>query len=206
LLDENSWSIQVNDGLLLEDIGVKVPWGTPIAELQNFGDPEVLPRETSISYVWRNRRVLGGLLGDVSACRLFDKPNPRAYHIYLPELYHFSIDLAPRPGNDKVALAAQLLAVHDHFELQLGPATFSYPDYSLGLPAIFWERPPLGFSCAVMGKEVVTATVQRTPDGYAQLRDEAGRISRVAGKGARVDFVAWDPSDPRIPFRAQAED
>lgn len=136
------------------------------------------------------------MLVNAHAVQIRESPNPRAYHIYLAELHWISFDLL-EVCTEPAAAHRQLRSVHDHLSSALGPATFSYPDYSHDLPAIFWEREPLMVAAGPhYGSTRLKISIQHTPTGYDDLKAEAARIRAHEGDGARVDFVAWhEPFD-----------
>lgn len=182
---------KLDRGLYLEDCALLLPWGIPFEELRALGGAEVLERETSAHLSWRAHRALGGLPVHAHACRIHEEPNPRAYHIHLPELHWIALDLLEVHA-DPAAAHRQLRRLHDHLAAALGPATFSYPRYSRKLPGIFWERPPLLIGAGPQyGATNLRVTIAHTPAGYAELRAEAARIREQEGEGARVDRVAW---------------
>lgn len=180
-------------GIHFEDSGLLLPWGTTFEHLGALGEPRMHDTGTSLHLTWPARRVLGGLAVDASACRIRERPNPRAFHIYLAELHWISLALIEAHAEPADA-HRHLRALHDHLAAELGPATFSYPDYSRGLPGIFWERAPLLISAGPKyGSTRLVITIKHTPDDYAELRAEAARISELEGNGARVENVAWNP-------------
>lgn len=189
MIAERAW--ELDRGVHFEDIGLLLPWGTPFEELRVLGDPEVLERESSTHLTWRDRRALGGLGVHVSACRIREEPNPRAYHLYLAELHWISFELVEAHA-EPAAAHRQLRRLHDHLVAGLGPATFSYPRYSRNMPSIFWERPPLRLGAGPQyGATKLTMSIAHTPAGYTEIRAEAERIRRREGEGARVDHVVW---------------
>jgi cell wall assembly regulator SMI1 len=67
--------------------------GAPFQELVALGAPRVNRQQNSIHLTWLDCTVLGGLRGDVMACRIDEPPNPRAFHIYLPVFHRAEIRL-----------------------------------------------------------------------------------------------------------------
>lgn len=185
----NPW--RLDHGIYFEDIDVLIPWGTSFGELEGLAAPEVRRRPDSVHLSWPGHLVLGGLSGTVGACRLFDTPNPRAFHIYLPELHWIDLELS-EAHDDPVAAHRQLRRLHDHVTSALGPATFSYPNYSRKLPGIFWACEPFLVGIGpVYGGTRLSLTIQHTAPHHAKLRDEAQRIRDTEGEGRRVNGVAW---------------
>jgi hypothetical protein len=182
---------RLQDGLLLEDSGTLLAWGAPLPSLSNLADPVVEEKSQSRHWTWRARQCLGGLRGDVSACRFLDAVNPRAYHLYLDHL-HFAVfrllDLSV-PTDDH--LRAEFRRIYEQLVCYFGEGHWSYPKYNSGLPAIFWEFAPLRIDFATMGRGHVAVSFTHEPSGYTELREEAAAISSRHGRGARVDYVAW---------------
>lgn len=184
------WGLE--DGVYFEDAALLLPWGTSIPALTKIGSPEILDRDSSVHLTWRNRRVLGGLEVHAQACQIREAPNPRAYHIYLPTFHWMSFAIVEMHEDPRIA-HRQLRSLHDHFVAALGPATFSYPNYSRKLPGIFWERPPFKVSAGPQyGSTRLTISIAHTPLDYPELEAEAQRIRSVEGEGARVNHVAWN--------------
>jgi hypothetical protein len=178
---------RLDEGIALEDAGLLLRWGTPISDLVGFQSPAVLRHPHSVHLTWRGHTCLGGLSCDVGAVRIDEPPNPRAYHIYLAEFHWAKLDVRAAWGESDAEVERGFRQVFDHLERVLGPATFSYPEYERGLPAIFWELPHLlvGFSLQGGGPGV---SVAHEPDGYTALKAEAQALRH---RGVRVDFVAW---------------
>jgi hypothetical protein len=186
---QSPWKL--DRGVYFEDVGLLVSWGTPFDELEGLGAPEVQRQARSVRVCWSGRRLLGGLEGTVSACRILEPPNPRAFHIYLPDLHWFSVRLSEH-REDPAAAQRQLRRIHDRVVSAIGPATFSYPDYSRKLPGVFWERPPLRVALGpVYGGTALQLSVSHTAPSHAELQASADRIRAAEGEGARVDYVAW---------------
>ncbi len=134
--------------------------------------------------------------GSLRASRIFEPPNPRAFHIYLPNLHWIAFELAERHDDAKGALR-QLRAVHDHLASHLGPATFSWhPNYKLrNLPGIFWERDRVVVAIGPKyGGLHLSVSVKHTSEDHRHLQREAERIRAIEGDGRRIDHVAW-PDD-----------
>lgn len=184
----------LDNGAYLEDVDVLLSWGASFDDLADGAmAPEVLRQPRSIHLTWRNHRMFDALQGDLHACRILEAPNPRAFHIYLPELHWFSFELATWEEDPRAA-QHQLRRLHDHIAAALGPATFSYPEYSRGLPSIFWERGSVQLALGPLhGSTRLEIDVQHEPSGYLDLRDAAARIREEEGPGRRVDHVAWNP-------------
>src|SRR5262245_6351174 len=81
-------SYRLREGIWLEDVDELIPWDTKLEDLRHLRSPTVLDRGTSLHLRWKNHLCLG-LRCDVSACRILEPPNPRAYHIFL-ETFHFA--------------------------------------------------------------------------------------------------------------------
>jgi hypothetical protein len=209
---------RTDDGLFLEDTDLLIPWGAPLEPESTPGNPEVLENEHAWTFVWRSRQALGGLRGDVVASR--EKgPSATLYPSGLPTLHWFLFvaDLTTNGGASMEAaevveqLRRSLKRIHDILEGSVGPASWSYPGYTLGLPSIKWERAArsngdlMHFSCAPVGDRSMSITVAHWSTQYPELRSEAERRqSEWARSDARVPFVAWETDDPRIPESLRA--
>ncbi|WP_145097765.1 hypothetical protein [Anatilimnocola aggregata] len=158
--------------------------------MKDYGSPHVTEREDSIRLTWLNQTCLGGISCEVSALRILGVPNPRAYKIYLAEFHTASLKIDLGANAEPADVDRRLRGLYDHLAIALGPATFSYPDYSLGLPAIIWELPQMTIGLSPQTKKLAVF-VEHEPAGYTELRAEAAAIRAAAGEGARVDFVAW---------------
>src|SRR5258706_16478150 len=54
-------------GLLLEDRGVLLPWGTHWRQLVDLGSPSVIESPMEFSFSWQYPRCLGGLCASIQA-------------------------------------------------------------------------------------------------------------------------------------------
>src|SRR6185436_19376793 len=84
--------------IALEDAGLLIRWGTPIADLVGFQSPTVLRHPNSVHLTWRGHACLDGLACNVGAVRIDEQPNPRAYHIYLAEFHWAKLDVRAEWG------------------------------------------------------------------------------------------------------------
>lgn len=183
----NPESMSIEDGLTFEDTGTFISWGTPIEALKDFEAPEVTHQPSSVHLKWKNR-ALFGLRCDLNATQLLDEPNPRAYHIYLPEFHYASLRVLVDWGgaNHNAGFRTLFAQLADIF----GDPTFSYPDYERGLPGIFWERTTTLIGYALMSGRP-NLSIAHEPDGFDKLKTEAKAIREREGEGRRVDYVAW---------------
>jgi hypothetical protein len=181
---------RLSEGVALEDAGLLLRWGMPIAELAEFESPAVLRHPNSVHLTWSGRVCLGGLPCDVGATRICETPNPRAYHLYLAEFHWAELRVRAEWGESDGEVEQGFRQVFRHLERELGPPTFSYPEYERGLPAIFWEFPRLLVGYSLLGGRP-GVSVAHEPDGYASLKAAARAIRAREGEGARVNFVAW---------------
>jgi hypothetical protein len=208
---------RTGEGLFLEDEHLLIPWGTPLERMQLAGTPEVIEGADMRLFLWKNRRALGGLTGDLCACRPNRRFGTTIYPGGLPTLHWFLMEVPHTEEGPEVSdrsaaaiclrLRQFLQRVHKDLEQCLGPASWSYAAYRLGLPWITWERLEtthglFSFSCGPVGDDSVHITVANWTSEYPELRAEAERAhAHWARTDARVPFVAWDPDDPRIPER-----
>ena len=58
---------QLDHGILLEDIGILLPWGAPGRKLRKSGRPLVLRQEDRMTLCWNDHLVFGGLRCQVQA-------------------------------------------------------------------------------------------------------------------------------------------
>jgi hypothetical protein len=181
---------RLDEGVALEDSGLLIRWGTPITELVEFESPAVTRHPNSIHLRWRGRTCLGGLPCDVRATRICETPNPRAYHIYLAEFHWASLEVRVAWSESYAEVEQGFRQVFLHLERELGPPTFSYPEYERRLPAIFWELPRVQVGYSLLGGQP-SVSVAHEPGGYAALKAEARAIRAREGAGARVNYVAW---------------
>jgi hypothetical protein len=181
---------RLDEGIVLEDAGLLLRWGTPIAELVGFQSPSVLRHPDSVHLKWPRRTCLGGLPCDVGATRISKTPNPRAYHIYLAEFHWAKLEVRAEWGETDAEVERGFRQVFRQLERVLGPPTFSYPECERGLPAIFWELPRLLVGYSLLGGRP-GVSVAHEPDRYDALKAEARAIRTREGEGARVEFVAW---------------
>lgn len=194
------WSLA--DGILLEDTGFTLRWGTPFDSLCTLQSPEVNRQPTSIHPTWHRRRILGGLIADVGACRILEEPNPRAYHIYLP-VFHWATALLCESFRSPAAAQLRMRELHDRIASATATSATCYPDYKHRLPAIMWDvgsiRIGLGPRClhAVEGRSArletvkLAITITDESHGFEALRSEANAIRQREGRGAERDGVAW---------------
>jgi hypothetical protein len=206
---------RIGEGLFLEDEQLLIPWGTPLEQMELAGMPEVIERDEIRLFVWKNRRALGGLTGNLCAYRTSRRFGTTIYPAGLPTLHWFSMEVPPPEGEPEASersaaaicrrLRESLKRIHNHLENCLGPASWSYAAYRLGLPSITWERLEtthglFRYTCRPVGDHSVSITVAHWTSDYPELRAEAERAhADWARTDARVPFVAWDPDDPRIP-------
>jgi hypothetical protein len=181
---------RLDEGIALEDAGLLLRWSTPITDLLGFHSPAVVRQPNSVHLKWRGRVCLNGLPCDINAVRISEPPNPRAYHIYLAEFHWASLELRAKWGESDAEVELGFRQVFGHLERVLGPATFSYPEYERGLPAIFWELPRLQVGYSLMGG-LPSVSVAHEPEGYEAVKAEGRAIRSREGEGARMDFVAW---------------
>lgn len=211
----HSMPFRLDEGIWLQDSDEIIPWDSSITDLPNLSSPGINNQDGSVHLTWKNRVCLG-LRGDIGACRLFEPPNPRAYHIYLERFYWASLDWHGAPEWSVKKITEHFKQTYEHLRQHLGEATFSYPEYAYttymqregSLPAIFWELPLLqiGFSASFpvqhleyprndyadeTGCARFSISIQHEPEGYESLKAEAQAIKQSAGEGARVDYVAW---------------
>jgi hypothetical protein len=208
----------IRDGLFLESDDLLIPWGTLLDPEGTPGKPEVLAGNDGWTFVWRSRRALGGLAAEVTARR--DRcPSAQSYPSGLPTLEWFLIRAPlsqsgsiPTHVTETVAqLRRFLTSIYDALETAIGPASWSYPGYALGLPSIAWEDISdengnvLEFACAPTADLSVSVSVGRRTTEHPEFRAEAERLRRQwAQSDARVPFVAWNADDPRIPEKLRA--
>lgn len=163
------------------------------------------------------RQALGGLTGDRGAYRQKRKFGTTIFPAGLPTLEWFSMDMAVSGDRQETAarsapaicqrLRDSLRHLHDRLESCLGPATWSYAGYRLGLPSITWERLEtthglFSYSVSPHQDDRLCISVGHWTADYPELRAEAERAhDRWARSDARVPFVAWNVDDPRIPDR-----
>jgi hypothetical protein len=206
---------RLNEGIWLEDVDGIIPWDSKIDDLRNYLSPDITDHPTSVHLTWKNHTCLG-LPCAVSACRLLEPPNPRAYHIYLETFHYAALKWCGIPEWSVDEIIRSFKQVYEHLRRYFGEATFSYPEYAYteygkragSLPSIFWELPPLviGFSADfppqhVKGRQHIfpgvtfganfSVTVRHEPPGYESLKAEARAIEEREVEGARVDYVAW---------------
>jgi hypothetical protein len=209
---------RTDDGLFLEDKSLLIPWGTPLEPESTPGGPDVLESEDAWTFVWRSRKAMGGLTGDVLASR-GKCPSATVYPSGLPTLHRFlfvahlstSGECSMEAAEVVEQLRSFLKRIHDILEGCIGAASWSYPGYALGLPSITWERgartngDQIHFSCAPADDRSLSITVTHWTTQYRELRSEAERLrGHWARSDARVPFVAWEANDPRIPERLRA--
>jgi hypothetical protein len=180
----------LEEGIALEDAGLLLRWGTPIADLVGLASPAVIRHPHSIHLSWKGRTCLGGLACAVGAVHISEPPNPRAYHIYLPEFHWASLEAVVEWGESDGEVEQGFRQLYRHLERELGRPTFSYPEYERGLPGIFWELPRLLIGYSLMGGRP-SVSVAHEPDGYEGLKAEARAIRAREGEGAWVEYVAW---------------
>lgn len=135
---------RLDEGLLLEDSGVLLRWGTPFDALRDLGHPQVRENASGVGLQWYDRRILGGLEVDIFTHCSSTHDNPRLHLFGLPELNWVHVDLLQSDGWPSTALQ-HLRRLHDRLRRQLGSAKFAAtPDwYSIGrMPSMTWERPP----------------------------------------------------------------
>ena len=177
---------RLNEGILLEDTGVLIPWGTPVANLADIiQSTSVLRHEDSIHLTLEDRLCLGGLRCDVRATQIFERPDPRAYHLYLPEIHWVSFDILSLA--DESDVTTRFKRLFQHLRDQFGEASWSYPSYHYGLPAIGWELGTITIQYAPLAG--CRVAIEHEPVGYDDLKAEARRLQ--AGPDARVNYVAW---------------
>jgi hypothetical protein len=208
---------RLHDGIWLEDVDQVIPWGAKLADLRHLLSPDVKDRTTGVQLSWRSHVCLG-FRCDIRACRIFERPNPRAYHIYLETLHAAFLNWHGDPewSFDETTQAFRL--AYAHVRERLGEATFSYPPLKHPrltrrgdhlVPSIFWELPllQLGLSATYPphladpeGNPLpapdypaarFTVSVVHEPPGYHKLKAEARSIVEREGQGARVNYVAW---------------
>ena len=206
---------RLDEGIWLEDLDEVIPWNTKIEELRHFRQPEIRQYPTGVQLRWKNHVWLGRS-GDLMAGRVFEPPDPRAYHIYLETCHWASLEWQC-PWNWSVDEITQAFkSSYERLRQAFGDATFSCPEYAYSqygkregsLPAIYWELPSLvvGFSATFpphlidhkkyMGptadfRATLRVSVRHEPPGYESLKAEARRIRECEGDGARVNYVAW---------------
>jgi hypothetical protein len=187
----NQTPFRLNEGVWLEDKNLLIRWGTPIAELMEYLSPKINKQSRSVLLTWEDQTCFGGLSCDVGALQLDGPPNPRAYHIHLDTFHYASFRLRGITVSTLEEMAGEFKRIYGHLRRHLGEATFSYPNYQDGLPAIFWEFDEVMIAYAATGKEHFTISAEHEPDGYDDLKAEARAIRLREGEGARVNYVAW---------------
>jgi hypothetical protein len=180
---------RLDEGILLENDGSLLPWGTPLAELVGLAGSVVTTRHDRIQHHWHDRTCLGGLPCRVYTTRLLDEPHPAFYHLYLDHLHSAVISLI-EPRLDEATMPEDFRRVLAHLEGQLGPVMWSHPRYAHGLPSALWEFPRLRVSFRAGEVAFLVSFIQEPEHTYKELRDEAAWI-RPAGKGRRVEGIAW---------------
>lgn len=198
---------KLDTGVYLEDRSLLLPWGAPFEGLVTLGTPHVNRQQNSTHLTWRDCTVIGGVRGDVEVCRIDEPPNPRAFHIYLPELHWAQIRLG-EVHRHAAAAHRQMRRVHEVVVAATGQKATSYSDYAHNLPGIIWRLPGLTMtlrpSCKYDStrREHPLVSIQLSlslahePAGFSELKEEARLIRLKEGKGREVDFVAWhEPYD-----------
>jgi hypothetical protein len=73
---------KLEKGLLLEDRGILLPWGTHWQQLANLGSPSVTESHTGILFLWQCPHCLGGLSASVQT-RLTQKRPLREVELHV---------------------------------------------------------------------------------------------------------------------------
>jgi hypothetical protein len=184
---------QIAEGLIFDDTGRTLRWGTPLHQLAEIDAPAVKLFSHGISLRWPDRPCLGGLRCDVDALRWFGAPDPRAYHAYLEEFHWVSLGMNVDCGATDIGRERAFREVYAQLERVLGPATFSYPRYEGRLPSIHWAFRGMDISYSMLS-HTPSVYIDTEPEGYSALKADARAIARWHGEGARVNYVAWpDP-------------
>jgi hypothetical protein len=189
-------------GIVLNNGKIVLKWGEYFDDLKKIAEPKVIVRSDSIHFEWLSCIALWGVEADVSVCRFIGVPNPRAYHLYLPNFHHIKLALVGYFTTPAEA-QAQMRRIHALITEATGYAATSYPDYQEHLPSIMWRLPGLEIhlspSCRYKREERehylesvrLDITVTHEPAGFAELKDSAMQIHLREGKGREIGEVAW---------------
>jgi hypothetical protein len=184
----------VAEGILFENTGRMLRWGTPFAELADIDSPVIRWRPEMVFLSWPARTCVHGLTCDVQTGRSFGAPEPRTYHHYVREFHWVSLQVHVTWGATAGKREQGFRDLYAHFERVFGPATFSYPRVEGLLPSIHWEFRGMNVGCSILGGGPAVY-IAHEPEGYPGLKADARAIRARDGKGARVDYVAWPESD-----------
>lgn len=184
----------VAEGILFEDTGLMLRWGTPFAELADVDSPIIRWRREIVFLNWPARTCLDGLTCDVLTGRSFGPPEPRTYHYYVREFHWVSLQVHVIWGATAGEREQGFRDLYAHLERAFGPATFSYPRDEGLLPSIHWEFRGVNAGCSILG-DGPAVYIAHEPEDYPGLKADARAIRARDGKGARVDYVAWPESD-----------
>ena len=177
-------------GIYLGQRKIMIPWGTEIEDLRGIGDPIIDARpKKSIRLCWTNEFALG-FFCNVTALQIYEKPNPRSYHINLPTFYWVSLDLDSKGINGFKELLIFLKDRYSRLKKIFGEASFCYPEIGKGMPSVYWESNDLtiGLSPSGWGGKI---TIAKTPQGYNNLRNEAKNIRNREGNLGAVFPIEW---------------
>ena len=75
----------------------------------------------------------------------------------------------------------------EHLRQQFGEASWSYPNYESGLPAIWWDFGTIDIGYALLAG--CRVSIAHEPAEYDELKAEARRL--LDYRDARVNYVAW---------------
>ncbi len=189
-MEKTNLPLQLDEGLFFEDEKVLLKWETPISSLSNFLNPEIIIHSVSKHFIWKNKTCLGGLKCEINALQIFEVPNPRAFHIYLDNLHYISLKIKTNK-DDLKSSETDFKTIYDKLVKNFGDASFCYPKYSFGLPAIFWEIDKIKFSFAKESANCLVISITHEPVGFIELKNQATEIRQREGEGARVNSVVW---------------
>jgi hypothetical protein len=182
----------LTDGILFDDSGRTLRWGTPLHELVTIEAPAIKWYPRAISLCWMGRTCLRGLNCDVETSRWFGAPEPRVYHHYLEGFHWVHLLMNVELGAIDGARECGFRELYARLEGIFGPATFSSPpcEGELRVPSIHWEFRGMNIQYSLFGPRP-SLYISREPDGYPALKADARAIARWQGRGSRVDYVAW---------------
>jgi hypothetical protein len=184
----------IAEGILFEDTGHMLRWGTPLTELAGVDSPLVRWRLDTVFLNWPARACLDGLRCDVQTGRSFGPPEPRTYQDYLREFSWVHLEIHVAWSATPARREQGFRELYAHLERAFGPATFSYPRAEGRLPSIHWEFASMNVAFSMLG-ERPAVYIAHEPEGYPGLRADERAIQAREGRGARVDHVAWPESD-----------
>ena len=218
---------RIDEGLFLEGEGVLIAWGTPLDGATPLpGNPTMHTLvDRGWAWIWKDRCLFGGIRGTAITRRdihasfpVFPKglPTVHCFDFYTPVEPDRDIDVAAislrklqRLVRESIEpLGALQRRIHDSIEAAVGLASYSCAGYRFGLPEIVWESEALHVHChpSNLGNLSLDITVEHHTNDYPELKAEAQRHwARFQSSRPRLDFVAWDCDDPRIPADARSD-